>query len=73
MPDSGRNIVIEMLAGFFSGLKSALKWVLIGAGIGAVILGSAGAVFLGFEGAIFGAAAGAVIGGFVVLWLYSEA
>lgn len=52
--------------------KSTLRWLLIGAGIGASISGVAGGVFLGWTGLSYGAAAGAVIGAFTTLWLVSE-
>ena len=70
--ENGDSFLKQMGQSALDDAKSTLKWLLIGAGIGAIVLGGAGGVFLGWTGLLYGAAAGAVFGALATLWLMSE-
>ncbi len=58
---------------FADGAKESLRWFLIGAVIGAVVLGGVGAYYFGWTGLGIGLIAGAVIGGIGLWWMYMSA
>jgi hypothetical protein len=50
--------------------RSCLRWMGVGAVIGAAIIGAVGAYYFGLTGLGYGAGIGAVVGGAVGWWLY---
>ena len=65
-----KDVALDVGKGLLSETKITLKWALVGAFIGALIVGGAGFWFLGLKGlgALIGAVIGAIAGGGLYLW-----
>lgn len=63
---------VELGRSFADGAWETLRWVLVGAVVGAIALGGAGGYYFGWSGFGYGLVVGAVIGGLASLWLASE-
>lgn len=68
-----RGFLGEFGRSILQGIKESLGVALVGAVIGAAVLGGFGAKYFGWSGFGIGLAAGAVIGGLVFWWLYASA
>lgn len=67
-----RGFFAELGRSLAEGAWETLRWVLVGAVVGAVALGGVGGYYFGWSGFGYGFLVGAVVGGLASLWLASE-
>lgn len=67
-----RGILAEIGRSFVQGAKESLFVALVGAVIGAVVLGGFGGKYFGWSGLGVGILAGALVGAMVGWWLYAS-